>query len=466
MTDQTHANQENIRVDAAIHLYFPLYTPKPEAFRLSFLRSDDWTAVALKPEHYMRYIRSICYDPHDPRQNPLAANALVLQHDGIQGVFWLREHDVSLNGVRLYCFDTSIAFLDLKMEIQTESLAAVANITSDLRQADKWIKQRQDTEPNGDTPPKPYRNIQLEAFAEKLLDQWDKTYRMFDHIGKDGAHRADMFVAVHCDREPEGVDFQMYRIAEGLDSRYEGTPPEEAFYAQHSYLRWAITSKSVCSLAFPTSNQWDRKFTDEWISRAEAKHVLWYILAIHQRHAMYRKLNEISQKETLHDLRKYQEEIVFFNTKYRFALVAEDPAYQVPYQMLRDAKQTESVFADIDEEIERINDYHDTVDDRNNVIAMTIVSLICMISTVIDVFQLEGIDGTLRAVIGGVAFLAFLIVVGILARHSIEDWGRQIMRKWRHRSYSRSIHAPCKDGSRLVRFLKNSKLFGKFGKKG
>ena len=78
-----------------------------------------------------------------------------------------------------------------------------------------------------------------------------------------------------------------------------------------------------------------------------------------------------------------------FNTKYRFEVIAEDPTYQIPYEKAREAKSVEQVFGDIDEEIQRIHTYHDSVREKNTGVAMTIVSLVCAISTFIDIFSLS-----------------------------------------------------------------------------
>ena len=146
-------------------------------------------------------------------------------------------------------------------------------------------------------------------------------------------------------------------------------------------------------------------------------------------------------------LRDFQRKIVSFNTGYRFEIISEDDTYQVPYLMARNAKHVESVFSDIDEEIERINDYHNTSADKNNVVAMTIVSLVCAISTFVDIYELSAKGNSLGEILSalsgiqlallGVVAISILAAVAFLLVKPLVKRALPKVKLWLVRVYSR-----------------------------
>ena len=219
-------------------------------------------------------------------------------------------------------------------------------------------------------------------------------FLLFEHLSRGGATRADVFTTVITEEGEEEIDLTAYRIADGVDSRYVCDVPEEVCYAPFPHVRWTLTPKGACSVGLLTAEPRNRSFVqNQWMDITENRHAVWYALVLHQKYAMYHYLNGVAAMNRLHGLQRYQKSIVIFNTEYRFEVIAEDATYQRLYQMARDAKAVENVFADIDEEIRRINDLQSVTSERDNVVAMTIVSLICAISTFVDIFTWAS-DGT------------------------------------------------------------------------
>lgn len=385
-------------VHGAIHLYVPIHTKNYRGFRTKLLRKSDWTRAkiganasdALDARFYMRYIKQIFGAGQNGAENPLGVNCLVLQNDTVNYPLsvWEGEveHKLTIESARLFSFDTSIAILDLRASVSAAELKSIANVCAALRVTNAPLTYNVSLGSAAADEITP-ATITVNDIATALLSGV-RGYTLFDHIGSGAETRADVFSAIIADENIADKDLNLYRIAAGIDARGETNMPTDALFTPFPHLRWAVTGKGACSLGLLTGDERNRDFIqNRWISIAEKRHALWYVLVLHQKYAMYRYLNDIADKSSLGALKEAQKNIVFFNTRYRFEVVSEDTTYQTLYTMARSAKLVESVFSDIDEEIERINDYNNTVSDKNNVIAMTIVSLVCAISTFIDIFQ-------------------------------------------------------------------------------
>ena len=428
----TYSDQEHRPVRAAVHVYIPLFTFRPMQFRRRLLRSEGWRSVTPETQFYTRYVERIFQAHSSKSANALTVNCLVMQNDSVCEELLVRGRRVLLSGVRLYCFDTSIAFLDFRVAMENTDMNTVADVCSHLRlTSDKTLQRqilRQDAEAQGTET---YEKISLNTIAKGILSRLGK-YRLFDHLGQTKTTRAELFATVIADGAEIGdPNLHLYRIAAGLDARYQGEVPEDTIFSHHSHIRWAVTSKGACSMGILTDDPTNRGFVcDKWMGISESRHVLWYMLTMHQKYAMFHYLNEIAERSNLTDLRSYQRRIVLFNAKYRFEVISEDPTYQTPYQMARDAKSVENVFEDIDEKIERINDYHNVTADKNNVVAMTIVSLVCAISTFIDIFEWGGVSigaalGSMsfdRLVLLGVIVLAMSVAIALLVIKPLLQW--------------------------------------------
>lgn len=391
-------------VRGAVHLYVPIHTKNYRGFRTKLLRKSDWTRAdigantdaALDARFYMRYIKQIFGAAQNGAKNPLGVNCLVLQNDTVNYPLSVWEgdieHKITVDGARLFSFDTSIAILDLRVGICANDLKSVANVCAALRVTNAPLSYNAVSSAASADEITP-ATITVNDIAAALLSGV-RGYTLFDHIGSGAETRADVFSAIIADEGIADKDLNLYRIAAGIDTRGDTDVPTDTLFTPFPHLRWAVTGKGACSLGLLTTDERNRDFIENnWISIAEKRHALWYVLVLHQKYAMYRYLNDIADKNSLGALKEAQKNIVFFNTRYRFEVVSEDTTYQTLYTMARSAKLVESVFSDIDEEIERINDYNDTVSDKNNVIAMTIVSLVCAISTFIDIFQFS-VEGT------------------------------------------------------------------------
>ena len=66
----------------------------------------------------------------------------------------------------------------------------------------------------------------------------------------------------------------------------------------------------------------------------------------------------------------------------------EEASYQKLYEIMCDVKGLEREFKDIDEEIERISEYHESKANKNTTRAMTIISILCAVSAIKDFYEI------------------------------------------------------------------------------
>lgn len=435
-------------VRARVHLFLPLLVRSVRKFRAGLCRSGEWKPATLDAKFYMRYIERIFCCGND-KSCAMTASCTVMQRTGLDMMLRIYDNSFRLAEARVYSFDTSIAMLDLIAEVECEKIDTVADICSIFRQTDSCIVRlpADSAQNTSGRLRQPGEKVTVNSIAKEVLRPLGEC-SLFDHLSRDRATRADVFTAIVAEDTAENVNINMYRIADGLNARYNEKFPEEAIYMPFPHLRWAITARGACSVGLMTADPYNRAFIrDKWIGIAENRHALWYVLVLHQKYAMYHYLNEIAEGGDRAVLRDFQRKIVSFNTGYRFEIISEDDTYQKPYQMARDAKHVESVFSDIDEEIERINDYHNASADKNNVIAMTIVSLVCAISTFVDIYELSAKGNTLGEILSalsavqlvllGAVAVSILAAVAFLLVKPLVKRAMPAVKRWLLRVYSR-----------------------------
>lgn len=376
-------------IRASVHLLIPLYVHNLMKFRLSLLKSNEWNDAQVETCFYLRYVNTIfCGEKDKEGENPLTSRCLVMENSIHIAKLTVRKHEIILEKTRIFCFDTSIGLLDLCLSFSSESMEDVANVCARLRQTELIHRvQMLDYSSNDYFDAK---KTTINSLANQLVSPLGKV-TLYDHMGSCGMPRAELLASVVVDSNcVEDVDSLMFRIAEGMDMRSEECVPTDAPYCPLPHIRWVITRKGACNVGLLTDNKLNREFVlSQWRDIVSNRHILWYVMVLHQKYAIYHYLNDIAQKKRPSDLKTFQKKIMAFNTEYRFEVIAEDPTYQIPYEKNRDAKSVEQVFQDIDEEIQRIHTYHDALRDKNTGVAMTIVSLVCAISTFLDIFSLS-----------------------------------------------------------------------------
>lgn len=369
---------------AVYHVMMPLAVPSPRRFRRA-LAVAGYTHDPLDLRFYLRYVQGALEGGAQARIAVLSrtlGEALTLTYpDGTQAA-------LSLCHARIFEFRTGIALFDLVLRGDTAGLAAVADTAAVLRIVDG----------KGRLVDAAGAELTLLEIAERLLPEGG--YTAFPNMARGGSPRADVLTSVVTseaalagrDRESD-----LCRIADTMSASYT-VGEAKGIYSPYEYLHWAVTSKGACALAVLNDRQTrrERGFVHAWHKTVDERHTLWYAFVLHQRHAMYYYLGGVSGGATSRELEGYRRKVVAFNTGYRFEAVSEIPDYQLPYDLAREQKTVERVFCDADEEIERLNSYRAARRDGRTAMAMAVVSIVCLISTLVDICLL-GEAGSLAA---------------------------------------------------------------------
>ncbi|MBQ9748283.1 MAG: hypothetical protein IJV98_05810 [Clostridia bacterium] len=393
-------------VTSEIRLYFPIYTPSYVRFRGRAVSRMQWTVDrSIDGCFYLAYIERIF------NKDGINSDCLVLKKELKDVRFLFLTYTLRVDRARIFSFDTSIAFLELNISFACDDPEDIEDICAELRRSNKYAICYGKKE----------RGC-LNVLAESILRGLEP-YTLFDHIASCGETRADLFVTMIADQSVEALDFHAYRIANGMNSHYNKQSDQTNDYAMFPHVKWEISDRGVCNLGIRTDNERNNAFVNErWMSHSNVRYIVWFILALHQKYALYHFLNEIAENNDINNLKKIQGKIIFFNTKYRFNIISEEESYQRPYEMFCDVLRLQKQFDDIDDEVERISEYHETNSEKNTNLAMTIISVLCaveVLKTCYDLLKVESIPKALQdafaaLTVGGRALYGtFLLVMAV-----------------------------------------------------
>ena len=420
MTD-CKQSEKQYAITAVMRLYFPFYTPSWLRFRAEALCKKQWSIdKGIDTRFYLGYIHRIF------NSNGLRGDCLVLRREIQSEQLLVFGHALSVSHARIFSFDTSIGFLELNIPYACNKPDKISDIMAFLRCSN--------------FPRLPCGEKErecLNSVATRILTGLGE-FTLFDHLAKNGETRPELFVTLLADQKTEELPLHAHRIARALHSSHEAEVSEMNAYAKFSHTQWEISEYGVCNVGILTGNEQNDVFLNKnWFAHSESRYIPWYILALHQKYALYHFLNEIAQKNDMRNLRKTQKKIVLFNTKYRFRIVSEEIDYQRHYEQFCELIGLDKQFDDIDDEIERISDYHETVGSAKNNASMTIIALVCTLSVLQEFYDLIEGGSLITAIknayanlsVGGVilygAFLC-IIVAAIFILLPAKEWIRAI----------------------------------------
>ena len=359
------------KIKAAIKIYLPFKTHNTYSFRKKLYKDNSWDKnPCLDTRFYLKYIDRIF------NKESVYSDCFVTEKHLDSLDFIYEDVPFSMSRARIFSFDTSVAFLEMTVTKETDDFSVLEDITHLLRQGDeKCLKKTDGT------------LASVNMVSEELLSYFGRI-TLFDHICRNAATRPELFVTVVTDSHLD-TDIHSYRLSNGLNSHYKGDCVDCEFYSNYNYIRWAVTKRGVCNIALVTDDENNNKFVlDSWISNTDSRYIIWYILALHQKYALFQYLNDIAEKNSSRHLGDFQKKIMILNTKYRFSLVSEETSYQKVYEIICRVKNLNYEFEDADEEVERIFEYNEAKSNKNNVIAMTMISILCAFSAVKDLIDM------------------------------------------------------------------------------
>lgn len=386
-------------VHASIRLFLPFKTQKTLKFRKKLFKNPLWLCDDTESCFYLKYIDRIF------NKNGIYSDCLIMKKDieNVKGT--VGGCSVCLSSARIFSFDTSTAFLELKFLTDCASLNEVADISAKLRRTNKELFNLNDE-----------AGIKLNDLADEILAPFGG-YSLFDHLARPAETRAELFVSVVSDEALPicDADAMVYNISAGFNGSYNEAPKPSAIYSNFSHIRWSVTDKGVCAAGIKTENEKDNGFiSSAFPCHADKRYIVWFIIALHLKYALYGYMNEIAEGSSSGDLSEFRKKIMELNTKYRFSIISEETSYQELYEKMCSARNLEQEFNDIDGEIERISEFYETEGQKNNTLAMTGLSILCGFSLIIDIYNLffsESFSPLLTlAGFGGLALVMLYII--------------------------------------------------------
>jgi len=424
----SQAAQTSGGTSAVVHVCIPFHTKYPFLFRLWLMQTKDWEHAGLEyAAFYLRYIRDIFHE------DGIDSKCIMRENRHISHTYLIGETSVTMDSCRLFHFNTGMGFLDLRIPVSCSSPDMLEDTVARFRICDQPMEDGKS----------------LCDLAEEILAPMGNC-TLFPHTGEEGSRRGELFTAMVMDpMEETDMALHLYRLGNGLDSSYTGTSDPEGVCSPHAYIHWYASLKGVCTVGMRTENQRNLQFVEQmWLSYAENRYFLSFILVLHEKYTMYHYLNEIAGKKNLSSMKGYQKRIMLFNTQFRFEIISEETSYQTLYTRLREVKNVDRVFNDINDEVERINSFHESVSDVNNTNAMTIIGVLCVISALKDCFELITADMNTETVltllqtlppVSKVLLYGFILFLGLALGMLVPKTIFSAMGKWIRKQYAQGF---------------------------
>ncbi len=361
-------------IESVIRVFIPFRTSKYVAFRRELLKNQWELDNELDLKFYLRYI-GILFN-----NDGVYSNCLVLTKDYPSWTLLLESTELALSSLRIFSFASGVAFLELYIPQEFLSEEKLLDVTTRLRLCNRKIKINNE-------------ETDLYSFAQKLLSAYGKV-TLFDHLdtaNKSSANepRPEMFVSIKLPEASTTIDHTLSLLAGGMNSSYTGDISSTAFYSKFPHIKWSVGSRTVCTAATITGDTKTDGYTnDGWLNHTDCRHIIWYILVLHQKYFLYQCMNDISEKETFSNMSGYYTKLVEFNAKYRFHTISEEDSHQELYNIFATRKALECEFTAIDEKVVRLEQYRESNHDKSVAQAMTIVSILCIVSTLKDLYDI------------------------------------------------------------------------------
>lgn len=168
------------------------------------------------------------------------------------------------------------------------------------------------------------------------------------------------------------------------------------YFKASPYIRWGISSEATVCLTItdPETFFVGNSFYDNFHSY----YLYEYVLALHQKYALYYFLTNFKAESDLDELEKNIAELANFRAKYVFQVISESETYQTVYSKQCKVFELESLFADINEQVNRV----------------------MQIKKVADEHKLEEQNDKINLILGLIAFLG--VFSAIIDLNTLISW--------------------------------------------
>lgn len=370
-----------------------------------------WRAKSQNNKYFLKYIvdklipesNSVCCRPYlmdDNVRSDLgiiesSCNCYIETMKYAEGVtFSLR-----INEILLFMFDTNIGFIVYKIEHEsTDSAYRIASKNYHLKKIHNTILYTRKDDGTNSTLVIASASINsLSTLTEYILNKTisSETQIFFNYCEK-SERRSNILTHYNlklehklCDDDQDEIDKILFYLKRNYHYQWDRDAGDkiknEEYFRASPYIHWGITSEAtIClTLTDPETYFISNSFYDNYHSY----YLYIYILALHQKYALYYFLTKFSVNSNIEQLESYLSELADFRAKYVFQIISESETYQTVYNKTRNSFALDNLFTDIDEQVNRVIDIKKVINDKKNDKQANHINLILGILTFFSLFS-------------------------------------------------------------------------------
>lgn len=304
-----------------------------------------------------------------------------------------------INEILLFLFDTNIGFIVYKIEHEcTDTAYRIASKNYHLKKIHNTKLYTRKNDGTNSTLVIASATIDsLSALAEYILDKTleTKTNIFFNYCEKT-ERRSNILThynlkldSILSEKDQDEINKILFYLKRNYHDKWNRDENEkisdQEYFKASPYIHWGITSEATVCLTITDSKTYfvGNSFYDNYHSY----YLYIYILALHQKYALYYFLTKLSINSNIDELENNLSELADFRAKYVFQIISESETYQVVYNKTREAFALDRLFGDIDEQVQRVIEIKRIYDDKKNLKQESRINLILGVLTFFGLFS-------------------------------------------------------------------------------
>jgi len=272
----------------------------------------------------------------------------------------------TISEILLFLFETNIGFLVFKIEHSMEdTLSTIASKNYHLKKVHNTILFTNKSDGTKATLVNGTDSINsLSLLSEFILEKtMDPEINVFFNHNTMTERRSNILTHVNLKLDHDlnkidnaAIEDALFHLKRNYHSEWQtekrSVYKEDEYFKASSHIRWGITSEATVSLTItdPKTFFVGNSFYDNFHSY----YLYLYIIALHQKYALYHFLTNFSTANNLDTLEKKLKDLANFKAKYVFEIISESETYQSVYSKQCKAFGLHPLFVDIDEQVKRI----------------------------------------------------------------------------------------------------------------
>ena len=330
--------------------------------------SPDWDRLNVEVRYMLKYVADKL-NMDDPENCLCAASLLrdeARQRLGIPArdeLCRMEEHDFEngrgsfsfwLENIRLYCFDTTVCVMAIKVKFEQSTPRWVATAQYYLKKIAREKVFRADGSPflEGRT-----EGCTLYDLVLLLAGRLGVPAHPFFHCSP-GTERANVLslTQVPGEKDPEQMRRDLYylRRCQSVGFLYQPDEQKEQreVYDSSADVSWGISAEAAACMVFPEMGRGDF-IRSTFIKNFDSQYLFTYVLLLHQKYVLYLFLTRIGvgRYNDLQALEEYRRQLYEFETNHVFTTITEVDQYDRFYRSVGCAFALIDMYKDVREPI-------------------------------------------------------------------------------------------------------------------